>query len=95
MYVGLKQRRGDEERYVTPARAAAKETIWELATLLVRIISVEGEKYMWIIYIWTVKNDMNWDMINDCSYAPNLSSYKMKAWKQDYYYFFSWEIKNW
>ena len=26
MYVGLKQPRGDEERYVTPARAAAKET---------------------------------------------------------------------
>ena len=27
MYVGLKQPRGDGERYVTPARAAAKETI--------------------------------------------------------------------
>ena len=26
MYVGLKQARGDGERYVTPARAAAKET---------------------------------------------------------------------
>ena len=26
MYVGLKQRRGDGERYVTPARAAGKET---------------------------------------------------------------------
>ena len=26
MYVGLKQPRGDEDRYVTPARAAAKET---------------------------------------------------------------------
>ena len=26
MYVGLKQLRGDGERYVTPARAAAKET---------------------------------------------------------------------
>ena len=26
MYVGLKQPRGDRERYVTPARAAAKET---------------------------------------------------------------------
>ena len=25
MYVGLKQPRGDGERYVTPARAAAKE----------------------------------------------------------------------
>ena len=28
MYVGLKQPRGDGERYVTPARAAAKETIY-------------------------------------------------------------------
>ena len=27
MYVGLKQPRGDGERYVTPARAAAKETV--------------------------------------------------------------------
>ena len=26
MYVGLKQPRGDGERYVTPTRAAAKET---------------------------------------------------------------------
>ena len=26
MYVGLRQPRGDGERYVTPARAAAKET---------------------------------------------------------------------
>ena len=26
MYVGLKQPRGEGERYVTPARAAAKET---------------------------------------------------------------------
>ena len=26
MYVGLKQPRGDGERYVTPARTAAKET---------------------------------------------------------------------
>ena len=28
MYVGLKQPRGDGERCVTPARAAAKETTW-------------------------------------------------------------------
>ena len=28
MYVGLNQPRGDGERYVTPARAAAKETSW-------------------------------------------------------------------
>ena len=27
MYVGLKQPRGDGERYVTPARAASKETM--------------------------------------------------------------------
>ena len=29
MYVGLKQPRADGERYVTPARAAAKETIYK------------------------------------------------------------------
>ena len=33
MYVGLKQPRGDGERYVTPARAAAKET---------RVFSADG-----------------------------------------------------
>ena len=31
MYVGLKQPRGDGERYVTPARAAAKETTSSVA----------------------------------------------------------------
>ena len=31
MYVGLKQPRGDRERYVTPARAVAKETSHSLA----------------------------------------------------------------
>jgi len=31
MYVGLKQPRGDGERYVTPARAAGKETILKAA----------------------------------------------------------------
>ena len=31
MYVGLKQPRGDGERCVTPARAAAKETSFILA----------------------------------------------------------------
>ena len=31
MYVGLKQKRGDGERYVTPARAAAKETTFPVA----------------------------------------------------------------
>ena len=34
MYVGLKQPRGDGERYVTPARAAAKETTTRLDLLL-------------------------------------------------------------
>ena len=29
MFVGLKQPRGDGERYVTPARAAAKETKYD------------------------------------------------------------------
>ena len=33
MYVGLKQPRGDGERYVTPARAAAKETILSCGTV--------------------------------------------------------------
>ena len=32
MYVGLKQPRGDGERYVTPARAVAKETTSLLGT---------------------------------------------------------------
>ena len=31
MYVGLKQPRGDGKRYVTPARAAAKETMLTVA----------------------------------------------------------------
>ena len=34
MYVGLKQPRGDGERYVTPARAAAKETRFSLSRLV-------------------------------------------------------------
>ena len=34
MYVGLKQPRGDEEHYVTPARAVAKETIAKFAIFL-------------------------------------------------------------
>ena len=33
MYVGLKQLRGDGERYVIPARAAAKETTFYWACL--------------------------------------------------------------
>ena len=32
MYVGLKQPRGDGKRYVTPARAAAKETNFDAHT---------------------------------------------------------------
>ena len=35
MYVGLKQPRGDGERYVTPARAAAKETTRQLDIRLI------------------------------------------------------------
>ena len=39
MYVGLKQPRGDGECYVTPARAAAKETskLWNLLPDNVRV----------------------------------------------------------
>ena len=33
MYVGLKQPRGDGERYVTPARAAAKETTFSIKSI--------------------------------------------------------------
>ena len=40
-YVGLKQPRGDGERYVTPARAAAKETIFRLTVLLFRHSSLK------------------------------------------------------
>ena len=34
MYVGLKQPRGDGEPYVTPARAAGKETSCQLGFLI-------------------------------------------------------------
>ena len=37
MYVGLKQSRGDGERCVTPARAAAKETNGSTVRPIVRI----------------------------------------------------------
>ena len=40
MYVGLKQPRGDGERYVTPARAAAKETSVNSA-----LVTVEFTQY--------------------------------------------------
>ena len=36
MYVGLKQPLGDGERYVTPARAAAKETTYILMNAVPR-----------------------------------------------------------
>ena len=39
MYVGLKQPRGDGERYVTPARAAAKETIENLTFMLAHYLT--------------------------------------------------------
>ena len=45
MYVGLKQPRGDGERYVTPARAAAKET------------SVEGIKEEQWGSIWSSQSE--------------------------------------
>ena len=35
MYVGLKQPRGDGEHCVTPARAAAKETMQQITYLIV------------------------------------------------------------
>ena len=38
MYVGLKQPRGDGERYVTPARAAAKETT-DISVVMLRNLS--------------------------------------------------------
>ena len=41
MYVGLKQPRGDGERYVTPARAAAKETSFDtdlIAFIVKRVV---------------------------------------------------------
>ena len=42
MYVGLKQPRGDGERYVTPARAAAKYTIYESSHNLTERIVKNG-----------------------------------------------------
>ena len=52
MYVGLKQPRGDGERYVTPARAAAKETS----------VMADEERFMrWKISTNTVKNTLKTD----------------------------------
>ena len=45
MYVGLKQPRGDGERYVTPARAAAKETRIPLACSISGLIASGSESY--------------------------------------------------
>ena len=42
MYVGLKQPRGDGERYVTPVRAAAKETKLILTDSLVVSTRFQG-----------------------------------------------------
>ena len=44
MYVGLKQPRGDGERYVTPARAAAKETNHRNETQL-------NETFLWSLQL--------------------------------------------
>ena len=44
MYVGLKQPRGDGERYVTPARAAAKETRTQVTRSLISVLLLrEGD----------------------------------------------------
>ena len=60
MYVGLKQPRGDGERYVTPARAAAKETREILDTRLLHVkrcpCSLSGAKaftfhfFQWLFF---------------------------------------------
>ena len=44
MYVGLKQPRGEGEHYVTPARAAAKETIvgYEQLVYTKTVDSIDG-----------------------------------------------------
>ena len=55
MYVGLKQPRGDGERYVTPARAAAKETTVNPDLRLLEPISVP------------LVGQQNWDLFN-CTY---------------------------
>ena len=45
MYVGLKQPRGDGEHYVTPARAAAKETRFRERTLRIFFVSPAGHGF--------------------------------------------------
>ena len=45
MYVGLKQPRGDGERYVTPARAAGKETSYDADPHKMQLTSTE-KKYL-------------------------------------------------
>ena len=51
--------------------------------LWVHNIPVEGEGCKWIYersYIWTAEKDMNYFMIDHCSYTHNLSSCEIKAW---------------
>ena len=54
IYVGLKQPRGDGERYVTPARAAAKETMEktdcrELLEVHRNVIDIEPIEFLMIL----------------------------------------------
>ena len=54
MYVGLKQLRGDGERYVTPARAAAKETNYPPISDLIhlaRCVKFNPQFNPWIVLI--------------------------------------------
>ena len=44
MYVGLKQPRGDGQRYVTPARAAAKET---RTSSTISLTSIKSDRQSW------------------------------------------------
>ena len=46
MYVGLKQPRGDGERYVTPARAAAKETTFHrVCPINIRVLRLRSSDW--------------------------------------------------
>ena len=63
MYVGLKQPRGDGERYVTPARAAAKETRVNLASCaLLGTTRLPGSTLFWLS---KAKYDHNTDKISE------------------------------
>ena len=48
MYVGLKQPRGDGERYVTPARAAAKET----TVVPQKCRTRQCRLALWVVRVW-------------------------------------------